>query len=72
MNKGEEDSPSSYVSLSVQVKIPESCPLNTEVKQNSMIKAETDHLNIDILKPAQMASTQTKKAAYQMTEEEDA
>jgi len=36
-----------------------------------MLKAEADHLSLDILKPAQVASTQIEKAAYQMTEEEN-
>jgi len=52
--------------------IPRIFPLNIEVGQNSKPKAETDHLSFDFLMPAQMASTQTEKAAYQMTEEEDA
>jgi len=36
-----------------------------------MLKAEADHLSLDILKPAQVASTHIEKAAYQMTEEEN-
>lgn len=71
IKKGEDSSPSSSVPLSAQVKIPQSCPLNTEAEQNSMLKDEADHLSLDIPKPAQMASTQIKMAAYQMLEEED-
>ena len=36
-----------------------------------MLKAETDHLSLAILIPAQMASTHTERAAFQMTEEAD-
>ena len=72
IKKGEESSPSSFVPLSAQVKIPQSCHLNTEAEHNSKPKADTDHLSLDILMPAQMASTQTERAAYQITEEEDA
>ena len=35
-----------------------------------MLKAEADHLSLDIMKPAQVASTQIEMATYQMTEEE--
>ena len=72
INKGEESSPSSFVSLSAQVKIPQSCPLNAEAGNISMLKAETDHLSLDILIPAQLASIELERVAYQMTEEEGA
>jgi len=36
-----------------------------------MLKVEAGHLSLEILKPAQMAPTHNKEAAYQMTEEED-
>jgi len=72
IKKGEESSPSSFVSLSAQKKIPHSCPLNTEAEQTLMLKAKTDHLSLDILMSAQMVSTQIERAAYQITEEEDA
>jgi len=69
IKKGEESSPSSFVSLSAQERIPHSCPLNTEVEQNPMLKAETSHLSPDSLKSAQMASTQNERAACLLTEE---
>jgi len=72
IKKGEESSPSSFSSLSTQMTIPQSCPLNTEAEQNSILKVETDHLSLDIIKPVQVASTQSGKVAYQMIEEEDA
>ena len=71
IKKGEESSPSSFVSVSAQKRIPHSCPLNTEAEQNPMLKVETHHLSLGILMFAQMAPTQIEKAAYQMTEEED-
>ena len=64
INKGEESSPSFFVPLSAPKTIPLSCPLNTEAEQNSMLKAKTDHLSLDILKLAQMASTQIEEAPY--------
>ena len=39
INKGEESSPSSFVPLSAQMKLPHSCPLNTEARNSSMLKA---------------------------------
>jgi len=71
IKKGEESSPSSFVPLSAQVTIPQSCPLNTEVRNSFILKAETDHLSFDLLEPAQMASIQIEKTAYQMTKEKD-
>lgn len=52
IKKGEVSSPSSYVPLSIQETIPHSCPLGTEANHNSTPKADTDNLNLDILKPA--------------------
>ena len=72
IKKGEGSYPSPFVPLPAQKTIPQSCPLNTEAEKNSMLKAKTDHLSLDIMKPAQMASTQTEEAAYQLTEEENA
>ena len=72
IKKVEEISPSSFASLSAQRKILQSCPLNTEAEKNSMLKAETDYLSLDILMPSQVASTKIKRAACQMTKEEDA
>jgi len=69
---GEESSPSSYVSLFVQVTIPRSCPLGAEVDHNSMPKANTDHLSLDIPMPTQVVSTWLGRADCQMAEEEDA
>jgi len=42
------------------------------VGNSTILKVETDHLSFDILKPAQVASTQIERVAYQMTKEEDA
>jgi len=70
INKGEESSLSSSVSLSAQKTSPQSCLLNTKADHNSMPKADTDHLSLDILKPTQLASTKFERAACQMTEEE--
>lgn len=72
IKKGEESSPSSFVPLSAQVTIPQSCPLNSEVGHNSKPKVNIDHLSLDILMPAQMASTQIEKAACEVTKEEGA
>jgi len=68
IKKGEESSPSSFVSLSAQKRIPHGCHLNTEAEQNLMLQAETDHLSLDNLKTAQLASTKNEKAACLMTE----
>lgn len=72
INKGEEFSPSSYVSLSAQKRIPHSFPLGVEAGHSSILKANTDHFSLDIMKPTQVASTQTEKVTCQMTEEEGA
>jgi len=72
IKRGEVNCPSSYASLSVQVTIPHNCPLGIEIGHSSMPKADTDHLSLDILKPAQLASTQLERAVCQMIEEEDA
>lgn len=64
INKREQNSPSSFVPLFAQMKFPQSCHLNTEAEQNLMLKAETDHLSLDILKPTQVAFTQIENAAY--------
>jgi len=72
IKKGEEHSPSSYVSLSAQKKIPHNCPPGTKAGHSSIPKADTDHLSLDVLKPAQVASTQLEGAVYQITEEEGA
>jgi len=64
IDKGEESSPSSFASLSAQMTIPQSFPLNTEARNSSILKAETDHLSFDLLEPAQMTSIQIEKAAY--------
>ena len=72
IKEGEESSPSSFVPLSAQVTNPHSFPLGTEAGHNSMPKADTDHLSLDILMPTQVASTQLERVACLMTEEENA
>lgn len=72
IKKGEESSPSAYVSLSAQETIPHSCLLDTEVGHSSIPKADTDNLGLDVLMPTQVASTQIERAVCQITEEEDA
>jgi len=57
IEKGEESSPSSYTSLTVPVTIPHSCLLGTKAGHDSNPKADTDHLSLDILMAAQVAST---------------
>jgi len=49
INKGEESSPSSFVSLYAQMTSPYGCPLSPEAVYNLMSKAEIDHLSLNIL-----------------------
>ena len=72
IKKGEESSPSSYVSLSTQETFLHNCPLNTGASHNSMPKVDMDNLSLGILKPAQLASTQLERSVCQITEEEGA
>ena len=51
IKKGEIKSPSSFVSLSVQVTIPHNCLLSSEADHDSMPKPDIDNLNLDIPKP---------------------
>jgi len=70
IKEGEENSPSYFIPLFAQVTSPLSCPMNTEAGNSSMPKLETDHLNLDTLMLAQMASTQVERAVFLLAEEE--
>jgi len=62
INKGVISSPSSFLPLPNQRTIPQSFPLNTEAKQNSILKTQTNHLSLDILMPTEDFSTQIEMA----------